>query len=96
MEVEQDDGSFRTFVVGGTRLVTASLEYQYIVNQNWRGAVFADAGDAFDEGDLDVNYGVGVGVHYLTPVGAIKMEIANPVGSDTPDWRFHFNIGADF
>ena len=96
VEVEQDDGSFRTFVVGGTRLVTASLEYQYIVNQNWRGAVFADAGDAFDEGDLDVNYGVGVGVHYLTPVGAIKMEIANPVGSDTPDWRFHFNIGAEF
>jgi translocation and assembly module TamA len=96
VEVEQDDGTVRTFVVGGTRLVTASLEYQYLVNQNWRAAVFADAGDAFDEGDMDINYGVGFGVHYLTPVGAIKVEIANPVGSDTPDWRFHFNIGAEF
>jgi translocation and assembly module TamA len=94
--VEQDDGTVRIFVTGGTRLLTASLEYQYIVNQKWRAAVFVDAGDAFDEGELDFNYGAGFGVHYLTPVGAIKVEIANPVGDENPDWRFHFNIGAEF
>jgi len=32
----------------------------------------------------------------MTPVGAIKLELANPVGDDNPAWRFHVNIGAEF
>ncbi len=96
VEIEQDDGTVRTFVVGGSRLLTTSLEYQYVVNDNWRAAVFIDAGDAFDESEFDANYGAGVGVHYLTPVGAIRLDIANPVGDENPEWRFHFNIGAEF
>jgi translocation and assembly module TamA len=96
VDVEQDDGSIKTFVVGGARLLTASAEYQYSINETWRAAVFADAGDAFDEGEFDANYGVGFGVHYMTPVGAIKLELANPVGDDNPAWRFHVNIGAEF
>ena len=96
VEVEQDDGTLKTFVVGGERLITGSAEYQYSINETWRAALFADAGDAFDEGEFDANYGVGVGVHYMTPVGAIKLELANPVGDDNPAWRFHINIGAEF
>ncbi len=96
VEIPQDDGTVKTFVVGGERLLTGSLEYQYSINETWRSAVFFDAGDAFDEGDFDINYGVGVGVHYMTPVGAIKLELANPVGDDNPAWRFHVNIGAEF
>ena len=40
--------------------------------------------------------GAGFGLHYLTPVGALKLEIANSVSEDNPDWRFHINIGAEF
>jgi translocation and assembly module TamA len=97
VEVLQDDGSSETFVVGGSRLITGSLEYQYYFNKTWRGAVFSDAGDAFDEGDIDLHYGAGFGVHYLTAVGAIKIEFARPLGDDDDSsWRWHINIGAEF
>ncbi len=96
IEVTRQDGSERELVVGGTRLATASVEYQYAFTDRWRGALFIDAGDAFDEGDFDVNYGTGVGVHYLTPVGAIRLEMAYPLSEDDPAWRFHLAVGAEF
>ncbi|MCW0295120.1 BamA/TamA family outer membrane protein, partial [Klebsiella pneumoniae] len=64
-----DDGEPVTLVVGGDRLLTGSVQYQYSVNEQWRAAVFVDAGDAFDEGDFDANVGAGFGVHYVTAVG---------------------------
>ncbi len=90
------DESQASLTIGGDRLLVASLEYQYYLNESWRGAIFFDAGDAFDEGEFDVNIGAGFGVHYLTPVGAIKVELANSVSEDDPEWRFHINIGAEF
>ncbi len=94
--IVKSDGSQRTIVVGGTRLIVGSVEYQYYVNETWRAALFLDGGDAFDPGEYEANYGAGFGVHYLTPVGAIKIELANPVSEDNPDWRIHINIGAEF
>ena len=90
------DGNPRVIVVGGDRLVTASVEYQYYFNDTWRGAVFADAGDAFDEGEFDAHYGAGFGLHYMSPVGAIRVELANDLSEDNPSWRLHVNIGAEF
>jgi translocation and assembly module TamA len=90
------DGQEREFVLGGNRLAVASLEYQYTFRRQWRGAVFTDAGDAFDEGEFNANYGAGFGLHYLTPVGAIKLELARRVSDDNPGWRVHINIGAEF
>jgi translocation and assembly module TamA len=95
-QLTRSNGTERTIVVGGTRLLVGSVEYQYYVNENWRAALFIDGGDAFDDGEYEVNYGAGFGVHYLTPVGAIKLDLANPVTEDNPKWRFHINIGAEF
>lgn len=94
--VTADSGQPVQLVVGGDRLVTGSVEYQYSVTDSWRGAVFVDAGDAFDEGEFDLNVGAGVGVHYVTQVGAIRVELANPVTKDNPSWRLHVAIGAEF
>jgi translocation and assembly module TamA len=93
IDVELEDGSETTLVIGGTRLFTASAEYQYSFTDAWRGAVFADGGDAFDEDDFDFNYSAGVGVHFVTLVGAIRLELAYPLSKDDPSWRFHFAIG---
>ena len=90
------DGEPRRIVVGGTRLLTASIEYQYYIRENWRAALFADGGDAFDEGEFVGNYAAGFGVHYMTPVGAIKLELANSLSEDNPSWRVHINVGAEF
>ncbi len=94
--VTGDSGDPVRLVVGGERLVTASVEYQYSVTDSWRGAVFVDAGDAFDEGEFNLNVGAGVGLHYVTQVGAIRVELANPVNDDNPSWRLHVAIGAEF
>ncbi len=94
--VTGQDGIERTIVVGGDRLITASLEYQYYFTDTWRGAAFVDAGDAFDEGEFDGHYGAGFGVHYMSPVGAIRLELASDLSEDDPSWRLHVNIGAEF
>ena len=85
-----------TLIVGGTRLATGSLEVQRYLNPRWRVAAFVDAGDAFVDDNFHLNVGVGLGVHYLSPVGALRFEIADPVTSDDRDWRVHINIGAEF
>ena len=95
-QVPTEDGSTAEIVLGGDRLVGGSIEYQYYVNETWRAAVFADAGDAFDEGEFDAHYGVGFGAHYLSPVGAIRLELATDLSEDSPSWRVHLNIGAEF
>ena len=96
IDVIRSNGTKKTLVVGGDRLVTASLEYQYYFNDNWRGAVFADGGDAFDDGEFDLHYGAGFGIHYMTPVGAIRVEVANSLSKDNPDWQLHLTVGAEF
>lgn len=88
--------SRQRLVVGGTRLLTGSLELQRYIGEDWRAAVFVDAGDAFDSGDFKGNVGVGIGVHYLSPVGALRFEVANPVSESGGSWRVHVNIGAEF
>jgi translocation and assembly module TamA len=95
-KVVLDDGSTKTLVVGGDRLAIASLEYQYYFTDKWRGAPYVDGGDAFDEGDFDAKVGAGFGIHYITPVGAIRVELANSVSEKNPDWYFHLTIGAEF
>ncbi len=91
-----DEGEEVKLVVGGERLVTASVEYQYSFKPNWRGAIFIDGGDAFDEEDFEFHGGAGVGVHYVTPVGAVRLEVATPFTEDDPGWRVHLAVGAEF
>jgi translocation and assembly module TamA len=95
-EVQRPGEEPESLIVGGSRLITGGLEYQYYVNDTWRGSLFLDAGDAFDANNLDLNYGAGAGVHYLTPVGAIKLEVARPIYNSESSWRLHINIGAEF
>lgn len=96
LETTRTDGSELTLVVGGDRLLVASLEYQYYFTPTWRGAVFVDAGDAFDSGEFDINVGPGLGIHYMSPVGAVRLEFANSASDDNPSWRMVLNIGAEF
>ncbi len=91
-----DRGEEVKLVVGGERLATGSVEYQYSFTEHWRGALFADGGDAFDQHDFNFNYSVGFGVHYVSQVGAIRLELADPLSEDDPSWRVHLAIGAEF
>ena len=96
LTVVEPNGETKTFVVGADRLAIGSLEYQYYFTDTWRGALFVDAGDAFNGGDFDAKVGAGFGVHYVTPVGPVRVELANSVSEDDPSWRLLFAIGAEF
>jgi translocation and assembly module TamA len=94
--VTEADGSSKRLVVAGNRLLIGSVEYQYYFTDKWRGALFVDSGDAFDDGAFEAKVGAGFGIHYITPVGAIRVELANSVSEQNPDWYLHLTVGAEF
>jgi translocation and assembly module TamA len=94
--IDGPDGEQVDLVVGGDRLAVFSAEYQYYVTPEWRATLFVDAGNAFNARDFDPVTGAGIGVHYVSPVGAIRIDFANPVSEDSGSWRVHLTVGAEF
>lgn len=84
-------------VVGGEALIIGSMEVDYLFTTNWSGALFVDAGNAFNDDQIDLNVGAGFGVRWQSPIGPIRVDIGFPV--DDPDandtWRLHFSLGPD-
>ncbi|WP_245560623.1 autotransporter assembly complex protein TamA [Colwellia piezophila] len=85
-------------VVGSTRLMVASIEYQYYLNDKWRIALFSDGGSAANKGEFEPVYSFGSGLHYISPVGAIKFDAAygiNDYDDEKNSWRLHVSLGAE-
>ncbi|KAF1686913.1 hypothetical protein B1992_05855 [Pseudoxanthomonas broegbernensis] len=83
------------YALGAKNVVTGSVEYEhYLRGGPWGGAVFVDAGDAFDDG-FDARVGVGVGLRWRSPVGPVRVDIAH--GLDRPDSQFqvYLSLGAN-
>ena len=85
------------YVFGGKHLLVASVEYERMFTREWGGAVFVDAGDAFDSFDAyEWEVGVGVGVRWRSPVGPVRVDVAHGLGDAAQSSvRLHFNIGPD-
>jgi len=82
-------------VIGGKHLLAGSVEYEYPIQESWGVAVFVDAGDAFNSwGDMDLNYGVGVGARYRSPIGPVRVDVGFPDGK-FGDATFHLSVGPD-
>jgi translocation and assembly module TamA len=81
--------------VGGSRLVVASIEYQYYLNKQWRFALFSDGGSVTNKDELNPVYSIGSGIHYLSPVGAVKLDFAYGISDENEGWRIHLNLGAE-
>ena len=79
---------------GANHILTASLEYEYRVGENWSLATFVDIGNAFNDwNERKLKRGVGVGFRWYTLIGPIQVDIAQALDDiDTP-WRLHFTIG---
>ena len=89
----------RDYVIGGKHLVIASVEFERMFTREWGGAVFVDAGDAFNDFEsdsFDMQVGVGVGVRWRSPVGPVRLDLAHGLGDDAQDTiRLHLTIGPD-
>jgi translocation and assembly module TamA len=82
-------------VIGGKYQAIASTEYEHYFLPKWGIAAFVDAGDAFTR-QFDVNVGAGIGVRWKSPLGMVRIDIAQPVVSDFDhSWRIHLVIGPD-
>lgn len=82
------------YLIGGQNLAVGSLEYNYQFIPKWRGAVFVDAGNAFDKNFNDpVKIGAGIGVRWSSPVGPIRVDVGAGVSEKNIPIRLHFFIG---
>ncbi len=82
-------------LVGAKYLVTSTLEYNYQFLDDWRGAVFVDAGTATNDFSEKWAVGAGVGLRYLTPIGPIRLDLAWGVSKDSKSARLSIVIGPE-
>ncbi len=86
-----DDG----LVEGGRYLAVGSVEYEQMIVGNWGAAVFSDFGNAINSWDDPLEYSVGVGVRWRSPIGLIRIDVAAGISADDNPIGFHVVIGPD-
>ncbi|ACA86963.1 autotransporter assembly complex protein TamA [Shewanella woodyi] len=99
-EYTSSDDKLIRQVIGGRYLMVGSLEYQYYLTPSWRVATFVDAGNAFDVDQIDPIISVGGGIHWITPIGPIKLDVGVGLkGTETDTvsrpWRIHLTMGSE-
>lgn len=88
---EGDDGE----VEGGRYLAVASLEYENMFLGDWGGAVFSDFGNAYNSFSDPIEYSVGIGVRWRSPVGLIRVDLAKALSDADEPLTLHIVIGPD-
>lgn len=95
--VIQPDGS----VLAGRFKSVVSLEWQRPVGGDGRvrspleHVLFVDGGAVANRvGDLDLQWGVGTGLRYNSPVGPLQVDLA--YGLEPRQWRLHLSVGFVF
>lgn len=82
-------------VVGGRYLAVGSVEYEHMFVRNWGAAVFTDFGNAFNSWSDPIEYSVGVGVRWRSPVGLIRVDVASGISDEDKPFGLHIVIGPD-
>ena len=86
------------FLRGGRYLATGTAELQFPIGiSSSRGAVFLDAGKAFDTvGTQSMLWGPGIGYRYLSRYGAASVDLAAGISDTDHGFRLHFSFGPEF
>lgn len=80
--------------IGSNNIVTASVEAEYRILENWSVATFFDIGNAFNDwSDTQLKKGAGVGVRWYSIAGAVRVDVAQALDLQGQPWRIHFTIG---
>lgn len=82
-------------VVGGSRLLVGSAEYEYRFTDAWSGALFFDTGNALNSWQDALKQGAGFGVRWISPVGPVRIDLAWAVSEPGTPMRLHLNVGPD-
>jgi len=82
-------------VIGARYLLFGGVEFEHYFNDRWGVSVFIDAGNAIDDLNEDLEQGAGFGLRWKSPIGPVRVDIANAITEDNQPWRLHLNIGPD-
>jgi translocation and assembly module TamA len=82
-------------VIGGPYLLTSSIEYEHPINDRWAVALFADAGNAFEDWNESIKTSIGPGLRWQSPVGPVRIDLAFPLDNPDESFRIHFSMGPD-
>ena len=97
---ENMKGSSFNSIGPGKLLTYAGLELQKETWEKWYLLTFVDAGDVYQPRPLAFQYDVGVGLMWRSPVGPIKIALAQPTNAHLQRLRGHgprlvINMGPD-
>lgn len=91
--------------LGGASRVIANVELQFPfpgADRTLRWFTFVDAGNVFAEQNSpsfsDLRYSAGIGLSWVSPIGPLKLSVANALNAKPGDRkeRFQFQIGTGF
>ena len=81
-------------VVGGKNLLVGTLEFEKAFSATWGLAAFYDAGNAFDDfSQFQLKQNAGLGLRIYTPVGPIRLDLAQQIGETDNQYRISLSIG---
>jgi translocation and assembly module TamA len=75
--------------------MVGSIELEHRFKNKWGVAVFYDGGNAMDNLDDKLERGAGIGLRWQSPVGPVRIDVANAVSRPDHPWRLHISIGPD-
>jgi translocation and assembly module TamA len=82
-------------LIGGNRLIEASVEYEHPVLDDWSVAAFVDSGNAFLDSGFDTQTGAGIGARWFSPLGPVRLDIAWPLHGADRSPEIHLSLGPD-
>lgn len=85
----------RGHVIGGTDLITASVEVEYRFLPKWGVATFYDAGNAGLHFSVPLKNGTGAGLRWLSPIGMVRADVAFALSLPGNPIRIHLSVGPD-
>lgn len=82
-------------VIGGSHLLTGSLEIDRLIRPQWALAAFVDSGSAFNDSGIEFSTGAGLGIRWYSPIGPVRLDVAHPFDDPDQDIRLHISLGPD-
>jgi translocation and assembly module TamA len=77
---------------GGENKIVGSFELERDLPRNFRGAVFVDFGNAFNNWSTPLEYSAGIGVRWKLPMLMIGVDVAQALSQSGLNPRLHLNI----
>jgi outer membrane protein insertion porin family len=93
--------------IGGTKRLNGNAEFLFPIpgtgnDRSFRGFLFADGGNVFGPSEKltfsAMRYSVGIGLNWLSPLGALRLSFGQPINAKPGDniQKLQFTIGSGF